>query len=91
MFALRCQNHYSSLRDSLGLTCRYQDLRGYCASTAPVLGVPDIYTSDFGGWRRGSGVLKEHYQKNMRSESDRYAYLMRRHFDNLIKKVRPKI
>ena len=79
--------YFIQLRDSLGLTCRYQDLRGYYASTAPVLGVPDIYTSDFGGWRRGSGVLKEHYQKNMQSESDRYADMMRRHFDDLVKKV----
>lgn len=79
--------YFIDLRDSLGMTYRFHDLRGFYASTAPILGVPDTYTSDFGGWRRGSSVLKEHYQKQIASASDYYAATMRSHFSELLKSM----
>jgi len=79
--------YFIALRDDLGMTCRFQDMRGFFASSAPLLGIGDIYLSDMGGWRRGSSVLKEHYQKNMTDVSDEYARRMRDHFDSLIKSM----
>ena len=48
-------------RDALGLDVRFHDLRHYYASVGAVLGVPDVYMSEFGGWKKGSGVMKEVY------------------------------
>ena len=35
-----------------------------------------------GGWRRGSSVLKEHYQKSMDPVAAQYSDQMRSHFDD---------
>lgn len=72
------------LRNKIGSGIRFHDLRHYYASVGAVLGVPDIYLSDFGGWRRGSGVMKSVYQSVMVSVSDGYANRMKEHFANLI-------
>lgn len=79
--------YFIILRDDLGMACRFHDLRGFFASSAPVLGVSDTYLAAFGGWRRGSAVLKEHYQKNMAPVADAYAAQMRAHFDGLLKSM----
>lgn len=75
---------FCRLRDRLGYAWRFQDMRGFFASSAPLLGVPDVYTSDFGGWRRGSQVLKNHYQKSMTQMSDKYAGIMRDYFSGML-------
>ena len=75
---------FCRLRDALGIKCRFQDLRGFFASTAPVLGIGDIYLADFGGWKRGSSVIREHYMKSMESVSKEYAKKMRDYFDALL-------
>lgn len=79
--------YFIYLRDDLGMTCRFQDLRGFFASSAPLLGISDIYLSDFGGWRRGSSVLKEHYQKSMDPVAAQYSARMRSHFDDILKSM----
>lgn len=78
-------NAYRKLRIELGIDkITFHDLRHYYASIGAVLGVPDIYVADFGGWRRGSSVLKQTYQNVMQDASEKYSALMTQHFDSLI-------
>lgn len=66
---------FIKLRDKLGFSVRFHDLRHYFASTAAILQIPDIYTADFGGWSRSGNapVMKNVYQNNIKSMSDYYA------------------
>ena len=75
---------FTLLRDKLGYKTRFHDLRHYFASTAAILGVPDIYTADMGGWERNSSVMKSVYQNNVKSMSEYYAKKMNRHLDEVI-------
>lgn len=75
---------FTLLRDKLGYKTRFHDLRHYFASTAAVLGIPDIYTADMGGWERNSSVMKSVYQNNVKSMSDYYAKKMNKHLDKII-------
>lgn len=77
-------SRFRRLRDSLGLKVRLHDLRHYYASIGAVLGVPDTYMSDFGGWRQGSGVMKEVYQNVIDSERGRYLEVMSSHFSRVM-------
>ena len=74
---------FCKLRDDLGIDCRFQDMRGFFASSAVVMGVGDIYAADMGGWRRGSQGLKRHYQKNMDDASAEYAQKMKAFFESM--------
>lgn len=75
---------FTRIRDRLGLTICFHDLRHYYASIGAVLGIPDTYLSDFGGWKRGSSVMKEVYQNNITSMSDYYQRKMANHFEGII-------
>ena len=74
---------FIELRDSLGFTIRFHDLRHYFASTAAVLGVPDIYTADLGGWQRDGMTMKSVYQNNIKSMSDYYADKIEAHLKSV--------
>lgn len=71
-------------RNKLGLSLTFHDIRHYFASTASILGIPDIYTADMGGWDRNSSVMKTVYQNNIKSMSDLYAQKMNEHLDKVI-------
>jgi integrase len=75
-------NFYNACKKN-GITMRFHDLRGYYASIAVALGVPDIYTSMLGGWKKNSSVLKEHYQKPIVDIKEGYANRLNEHLDNL--------
>ena len=75
---------FTKLRDRLKVNIRFHDLRHYYASIGAVLGIPDNYLADFGGWRRGSSVMKEVYQNNITSMSEVYARKMADHFGKII-------
>ena len=75
---------FRKLRDKLNLDIRFHDLRHYFASIGAVLGIPDTYMSDFGGWRRGSSVMKEVYQNVIEDEKEKYRDVMVDHFSDLI-------
>ena len=76
---------YNELRDKLGLNgIRFHDLRHYFASSAAVLGIPDIYTADMGGWQRGGSVMKSVYQNNITSMSEYYSRKIADHMDGVI-------
>lgn len=76
---------FIELRNSLGLTIRFHDLRHYFASTAAVLQIPDIYTADMGGWNRDGSTMKKVYQNNIKSLSDYYASKMDKHLSKVLK------
>lgn len=78
-------NRFNHLRKKLGITgIRFHDLRHYYASIGAVLGIPDNYLADFGGWKRGSGVMKEVYQNNITTMSELYARKMADYFSKVI-------
>ena len=74
---------FIELRDSLGLSIRFHDLRHYFASTAAILNIPDIYTADLGGWTRDGSVMKSVYQNNIKSMSDYYADKLEKHMQSI--------
>lgn len=75
---------FTRLRNRVGIQICFHDLRHYFASIGAVLGIPDVYLSDFGGWRRGSGVLKDVYQNMIDDEKLRYQDIMTAHFSELL-------
>lgn len=76
---------FTRIRDRLKMEIRFHDLRHYFVSIGAVLGIPDTYLSDFGGWQRGSGgVMKTVYQNTIKSQRERYSDRMKEHFNNLI-------
>lgn len=75
---------FTRLRNSLSLNICLHDLRHYFASIGAVIGVPDNYLSDFGGWRRGSGVMKEVYQGVIETEREKYQNMMTDHFSMIM-------
>lgn len=75
---------FTKLRNKLNVNIHFHQLRSYYASIGAVLGIPTNYLEDFGGWRRGSGVMKEVYQNSITSKSKEYARKMADHFSGLI-------
>ena len=67
--------NFIRLKKRVGLMDEFtlHDLRHYFAAIAQIMGVPDTYTSNLGGWRNNSSVLKEVYQGNMVSMTKAYA------------------
>lgn len=77
---------FERLRDKVGIKYRLHDMRHFFASTAVLLGIPDLYTADMGGWTRGSNsALKSIYQNSMQSMSDYYQSKISDHMGKLIK------
>ena len=75
---------FTKLRDRLGLDIHFHLLRHYYASIGAILGIPDTYLEDFGGWSRGSSVMKSVYQNNITSMSDYFSDKMTEHFNQII-------
>ena len=75
---------FIELRNSLGLTIRFHDLRHYFASTGALI-MPDIYLADMGGWSRNSAAMKSIYQNNIKSMSDYYANKLEDHISGILK------
>ena len=55
---------FVTLRKSLGLRCRFHDLRHYYASFQHAIGIPDQYIMQSGGWRSDS-ILKSVYRNTL--------------------------
>lgn len=76
---------FIDLKKSVGVEgIRFHDLRMYFASIGVVLGIPDNYIADFGGWRHGSRVMKSVYQNKIVPASVLFAEKMKRHFSDVI-------
>ena len=63
--------HFIKLRDSLGLKCRFHDLRHYYASSLAEV-VPRAYIEEFGGWSPGSKALSTAYTNTIDSRKEGY-------------------
>lgn len=74
---------FAKLRDSLGLRCRFHDLRHYAASIMHALGVPDQYIMERGGWKSDT-VLKSVYRNSLSDQSKKFADATNSHFDALL-------
>lgn len=72
------------LRNKAGINSRLHDMRHFFSSTAVILGIPDIYTADMGGWDRGSATMKRVYQNNIKSMSDYYQEKMSDHLNGIM-------
>lgn len=79
--------NFYNLKKSVGIDIRFHDMRGYFASIAAVLNISDTYLSHLGGWREGSKVLKEHYQKPIVSINEGYAQKMNDYFESITQKT----
>ena len=55
---------FVELRDRLGMSCRFHDLRHYYASALHAIGVRDQYIMKFGGWQ-SDHVLKTVYRDTL--------------------------
>lgn len=75
---------FTRLRDRVGLSICLHDLRHHFASIGAVLGIPDTYLSDFGGWSRGSSVLKAVYQNSIEAEKTKYQKQMTEYFSDMM-------
>lgn len=73
---------FDRLRDSLGLKCRFHDLRHYAASIMHAIGVPDQYIMERGGWKTDT-VLKSVYRNTLSDQSKKYAEISLAHFSGL--------
>jgi integrase len=75
---------FDKYREKLGCSFTFHGIRRYYASTAAVLGIPDLYVADMGGWGRGSSALKTVYQNNIPSMSEHYRKLLNEHLGKVI-------
>ena len=73
---------FIDLRNSLGLTCRFHDLRHYNASIMLALNVPDKYAMDRMGYATSS-TLKKVYQHVMRDKQKEVADVVNTHMHDL--------
>jgi len=71
------------LKKQVGIDIRFHDLRAYFSSVAAAI-MPDIYLSHLGGWREGSQVLKQSYQKPIKSINEGYAKKLNDRFKDVI-------
>ena len=84
--------NYHNLKHRLGLGhIRFHDLRVYFASISAAMGIPEIYTSHHGGWKEGSRVLHEHYQKPIASIDEGYANKLNDYFESMTRNMTRKI
>lgn len=75
---------FHDLNKRLGLHVRLHDLRHYYASVGAILGIPDVYLADMGGWRHDSSVMKSVYQNKITNMADYYAEKMNEHLNGIM-------
>ena len=69
---------------------RFHDLRVYFASISAAMGIPEIYTSHHGGWKEGSKVLHEHYQKPIATFDEVYSNKLNDYFESMTQNMTRK-
>lgn len=78
--------HFCNLRNSLGMSCRFHDLRHYYATVMSSM-MPRAYIEEFGGWSPGSRVLDSVYTNTLDSKRVTYQRKTEKH----IKKISHEI
>ena len=79
--------NFRRLKKKLDIDITFHDLRHYFASLSVILGIPDIYTAQLGGWKNNSSVLKEVYQNNIVSMSKNYAQKISEQYESMTQKM----
>lgn len=69
---------------------RYHDLRHFFCSYLHAKNIPDSYIETFGGWRHGSGVMREVYRETIRQEELKQAEKIINIFENVSTNVSTK-
>ena len=64
--------HFIKLRDSLGMSCRFHDLRHFMVSYNHANGIPDQYTQEQGGWSTDN-TLKSVYRNSLPDKAVTFA------------------
>ena len=75
-------DQFGHLRDKLGMSYRFHDLRHYYASINHALGIPDQYIMEMGGWKTDR-TLKAVYRNTLKPEKDKFAKVSLAHFDTM--------
>ena len=75
--------NFWKLRNKLGLSCRFHDLRHYSASIMHALGIPDQYIMERGGWSSDS-VLKSVYRNSLSDQSTKFQQIANDHFSEIL-------
>lgn len=70
---------FITLRNRLGLSCRFHDLRHYAASIMHALNIPDAYIMERGGWK-SDGILKSVYRNSISEQSRKFQGVANDHF-----------
>lgn len=76
-------HRFCRVRDSVGLKCRFHDLRHYAASVMHAIGVPDKYIMERGGWS-DDRVLKAVYQNTLSDKVKEFTTLTNKYLSENI-------
>lgn len=84
MLPVSIMDAFCDLRDSLGLHCRFHDLRHYSISLAHSLGIPDKVMMDKSGICNDS-TFKKIYRNTIEADAKTYNDLLNEYFEQKIK------
>lgn len=84
MLPVSITDAFCDLRDSLGLHCRFHDLRHYSISLAHSLGIPDKVMMDKSGICNDS-TFKKIYRNTIEADAKTYNDLLNEYFEQKIK------
>jgi len=74
---------FKRLRDSLGIECRFHDLRHYAASIMHAIGIPDQYIMERGGWSSDS-ILKSVYRNILNDKKNEFTDMTNNYMSKLL-------
>ena len=78
-------DRFCELRNSLGLSCRFHDLRHFSVSLNHAIGIPDQYNQEMHGFSTDH-TMKRVYRNSMKEKSVRFAKKSNDEFLKVIKK-----
>ncbi len=76
-------DRFTTIRNKLGLTCRFHDLRHYSASIMHALGIPDQYIMERGGWS-SDAILKSVYRNVLADKQAEFSRKTNEYLDKLL-------
>ena len=79
-------DRFCELRNSLGLNCRFHDLRHYSASLCHAIGIPDQYIQERHGWRTDQ-TLKAVYRNTLTEKANTFTKKANKEFAKIISDV----
>lgn len=74
---------FARIRNKLGLSCRFHDLRHYSASIMHALGIPDQYIMERGGWT-SDAILKSVYRNVLADKQTEFTAKTNEYLDKLL-------